>query len=154
MFNSEAMVNKRIKKGDRVTCTARKISEDQPIVIYRIDAIDQEVWFDEEIENRDDNSSPIPLDNRVRVLRGEIVCKLNGEIAIKCLEASRPLKMPICETGCVFNPMVGDIVDIEAEFTINRDNSSDFDIIGYYGIKANDTKEVTGQITVFKKKMR
>lgn len=157
MFNNEAKANKKLKVGDRVSCTARKISEDQPIVIYKIDTIEQDVWgFDQENFDTDDDESnaPIPLNNYTRVLRGEITAKYNGEIAVKCVETPKPLKMVISEIGCAFNPMLGDQVEIEAEFGISRDNASDYVVIGYYGMKPNDQKQVTGQITSFKKKLR
>lgn len=153
MFNREAAANMNLKKGDRVTCTARKISEDQPIVIYKINSIDQDVWMLDD-DNDDSSNDPIPLNNYTRVLRGEITAKSNGEIAIECVELLKPIKMMISEIGCAFNPMVGDQVEVEAEFGISRENSSDFVVIGYYGMKANDQKVVTGQITSFKKKMR
>lgn len=155
MFNSEALANKKVKKGDRVTCTARKISEDQPIVIYKIESIDQDVWgmYDEEGDNGNSNG-PIPLNNYVRVLRGEITCKFNGEIVMECAEVPKPMRMVISEIGCQFIPMVGDQVEIEAEFGINRENSADYVVIGYYGLKVNEKKFITGKITSFKKKLR
>lgn len=159
MFNNEAKANKKLKVGDRVSCTARKISEDQPIVIYKIDAIEQDGWafdqgnFDSD-DDDDESNAPIPLNNYTRVLRGEITAKYNGEIAVKCVETPTPLKMVISEIGCSFNPVLGDQVEIEAEFGISRDNPSDYVVIGYYGMKPNDQKQVTGKITSFKKKLR
>lgn len=153
MFNSEAIGNKKLKKGDRVSCTARKISEDQPIVIYKIDSIDDDSWMPTEDDFDIVNpSDPVPLNTYVRVLRGEIKGKLNGEIAIDtCPATPKPIKLAIAEIGCAFNPMVGDQVEIEAEFGVNHDNPSDFVVIGYYGMKPNEQKFITGVITSFKK---
>lgn len=156
MFNSESTGHKKLKVGDRVTCTARKISEDQPIVIYKIDSIDQDSWMPDE-ENFDNitPNTPVPLNTYTRVMRGEIIAKLNGEIAIDTMpETSKPIKLVISEIGCTFNPVIGDQVEIEAEFGVNHENPSDLVIIGYYGMKPNEQKFINGEITTFKKVLK
>ncbi|XP_031620901.1 probable RNA helicase armi [Contarinia nasturtii] len=156
MLTSGSMANKKLKIGDWVICTARKISDDQPIVIYKIDSVEEEYW-DATLADIDgtNKNSAIPLNTCLRVLRGEIKQKFNGEIVIDTRpETPQPIKILISESECTFNPMAGDQVEVEALFGINRENPSECTVFGYYGMKANERKTVTGEITAFKKKLK
>lgn len=155
LFNSDAASHLRLKIGDKVSCTARKLSEDQPVVIYKIDSIEEDAWIvDAQDFDNISTSKPIPLKTYQKCLKGEIKEKLNGEIAIDTRPHTPQLiKLMISESGCTFNPTVGDWVQVEAEFGINEDDTADSTLIGYYGLKANDQQFITGKITSFKKKM-
>lgn len=157
MINGGVIGNRKIKVGDWLICTARKISDDQPIVIYKIDGIEEECWtpHEENDEIADKTNSPVPLNTYIRILRGEIIRKLNGEVEIDTrVETKKPIKILISESGCKFNPMIGDHVEVEALFGVNRENPSEFNVFGYYGMKANEFETITGEITVYKKKMK
>lgn len=156
MFNAEAAANKRIQVGHKITCMARKISEDQPVVIYTIDSIDQDSWTPDE-ENVD-NVKPgelVPLKSYQKLLRGEIKAKLNGEIVIDTYpQTIKNIKLVISEIGCTFNPTEGDQVEVEVEYGVDQHDSSNDALIGYHGMKAIETKTITGKITSFKKQMQ
>lgn len=151
MFNHEAVMNLKLKAGDKVTCTARKLSEDQ-IVIYKINTIDEDSWTadERELANIVPND-PVPMETYQKILIGEIKAKMNGEIFIST--DPKPIRLLITEIGCHFNPTVGDQVEVEVEFGISCDNPDEHTAIGYYGMKAIDEKFVTGKITTFKKRL-
>lgn len=154
MFNSGAVGHRKLKKGDRVLCMARKISDDQPIAIYKIESVIEDSWAPNGEDDFDiaNASDPVPLNTYIRVLRGEIKGKLNGEIAIDtCPATPKPIKLVISEIGCRFNPMIGDQVEIETQFGINHNDPTDFAVIGYYGMKPTEQKFITGEITDFRK---
>lgn len=152
MFTREAVSNLKVKVGDKVTCTARKLSEDQPIVIYKIIAIDEDAWIADVREfDKIAPNDPVPLQTYQKVLSGEIKAKMNGEIFIATVP--KPIRLVITEIGCRFNPTIGDQVEVEVEFGISCDNSNEHTAIGYYGMKAVDEKYVTGKITTFKKRL-
>lgn len=108
-FNQKAAKNLNLKVGDKVSCTARKLSEEQPIVIYMINSIDEDAWTADvrEFDNIEPND-PIPMETYEKILSGGIVEKFNGEIAIRT--APKPIRLMISEIGCHFNPTVGDQV--------------------------------------------
>lgn len=154
VFSREAGLNFKLKAGDKVTCNARKLSEELPIVIYSIIAVDEEAWTAADEQELDDiapsSSNPVPLQTYEKQLNGTIKVKMNGETAIDT--TPKPIRMQISEIGCTFNPMVGDQVAIDAKFGISCDNPDEHTPIGYYGMKALETKTITGKITTFQKK--
>lgn len=155
IFNQEAAAHLKLKVGDKVSCTARKLSEDQPIVIYKIDAIEEDSWIaadERAIENIKPND-PVPLQTYQKVLPGGIKAKINGEIFIESPSFPKPIRLVIAETGCHFNPTIGDQVEVEVEFGISRANPNIETAVGYYGIKANEERFVNGTITMFKKRL-
>lgn len=154
IFTPEAAANLKLKVGDKVTCTARKLSDDQPIVIYKINAVDEDSWIASDVLDLDNiaPNDPVPLQTYEKILTGEIKAKINGEIFINT--TPKPIRLLIAETGCHFNPTIGDVVQVEVEFGISCANPNEESAaIGYYGMKALDEKFVTGKITAFKKRM-
>lgn len=155
-FNAAAAANKKLKIGHRVTCMARKISDDQPVVIYTIDSIDQDSWMpeDEDLSNVTP-SALVPLNTYQKLLRGEIKAKFNGEIVIETRpQTAKNIKLVISEIGCGFNPTVGDQVEVEVEYGIDPKDSANDALVGYYSMKAIETKFITGKISSFKKRMQ
>lgn len=145
-----------LKTGHRVTCMARKISEDQPVVIYKIESIDHESWApeDEDLENIKPNGL-VPLRTCRKILVGEIIGKLNGQIFIDTRpKTKRVISLVISETGCAFNPTIGDQVELEVEYGIAPDDESNDALVGYYSLKPNENKFVTAEITSFNKKQQ
>lgn len=155
-FNREAVPNLRLKVGDKVLCMARKISNDKPLVIYKIDAIEEDSWSSEPLDLIGcTTSNPIPLKTFQKWLRGGIIVKQNGIIVIDTRpNPEKPIKLTIAEIGCTFNPTEGDQVEVETEYGIDQNDPSVYAITGYYGMKAIDQKAITGEITAFKKKMQ
>lgn len=155
-FNREAVSNLRLKVGDKVLCMARKISDDMPLVIYKIDSIEEDSWTTDPNDFiAGSSSNPIPLKTFQKWLKGAIVVKQNGIIVIELSpKTDKPIKLTIIEIGCTFNPTEGDQVEVETEYGIDQDDPSVNAITGYYGMKAIDQKAITGEITTFKKKMQ
>lgn len=153
MFSNEAASRLQLKVGDRVSYTARYLSEDQPVLIYKINSKEESAW---ECNNFDYSSSgeTLPLNVRIKFLHGKVTCKLNGEIAIESKYLKNHIKLNITDSGCHFNPREGDQIELEAKIAVNPDDCNDCTILEFYGIKANDSKTVkAGKITSFKKRL-
>lgn len=109
IFNRGAYGGLKLKVGDKVTSTVRKISEDQPFSIYKINTIDEDSWIaDVRVFDQISASDPVPLETYQKVLSGGIKAKINGEIFIDTVP--KPIRLVIGEIGCHFNPNIGDQV--------------------------------------------
>lgn len=156
LFPAGAAENLELRVGDRVSCKARKISDDQPVVIYKIDSVHSDTWGGDDEEDYDDTSTRdlVALRTYTKMVRGEIKLKFNGEIIVHD-GASSTIRLKISEIGCTFNPMVGDQVEAEVQFGFDpKDLDKPHEMTGYYGMKPIDTTNITGKITKFRKKMQ
>lgn len=144
-----------MERNDRVKCLVRKVSEDKPVEIYKIEAKEENTWDVNDFESDPQLDGRITqLDVCIKWLNGEVKTKLNGEIFIETKYSPKPLKLGIADSGCSFNPMIGDQVKVEAKLGSDPNKIDNCTIIEYYSLKAIDEKNIkSGKIKLFKKKL-
>lgn len=140
----------KLKVGDNVVCMARKISDENPVEIYKI----QGKWLDEWGEKGEtaDTFNPIAISTRCEWIGGCILAKVNGEILVDILRLNKKILISINDFGCTFNPRVGDEINIQFEYGVDGNDTVN-DILGFYAIRPIRSKTLTGKITKFKKKL-
>lgn len=140
----------KLKVGDKVVCMARKISDEKPVEIYKIQGKLIDEWG-EKCETAD-TFNPIPISTQCEWFGGCILAKVNGELLVDVLRIDKKILFPINDFGCTFNPRVGDEINIQFEYGVDS-NGTVNDILGFYAIRPIRSKTLSGKITKFKKKI-
>lgn len=129
---------------------ARKVSDEKPVEIYKIQGKKDDEWG--ERASRDVNNAPVALATQCEWFGGRILAKIDGELLVNIMRIGKKLRIPINDTGCTFNPRIGDDINVQLEYGIDE-NGVVNEILGFYAIRPIRTKAITGEIGTFKKKM-
>lgn len=153
-FNEGCVTNgDKVVVGDTVDCLARKMSDDRPLEIYKVEKLIVEQWgFDDHQFNR--ICDPAGLQTESKWIKGIIKSKINGLMIIDTLGMiSSHLSIPISDIECKFVPKSGDHIDIDIEYEVNENNSTQINPLGFYAMRPTDVKTINGTITHVKRSL-